>query len=169
MNEDNYQVLLSDEVFATGVAASDMPSLWRALARSASARKVARGLASEPARIRGLCRFLEHLLEEPYERGFRHPHDIAVCAALVILEQSPLSEARNLFARLKSRQEPSLVWVRRMAAYCDERFQCAQLTEYAGTERIATRPDTSVKEAGNGPWSDPRLGNVPYSLHVVSA
>ena len=120
-NQHGFDALRSDDVFVEGMLASDVASLWRHLARTVAVREVARSLASEPTRIRALCQFAEDLLSENYDRGYRHPNDIVVCACLVILEQSPLGKVRHLFARLRRAREPSLVWVQRMAEYCYDR------------------------------------------------
>lgn len=105
-----------------GMLASDVASLWRRLARTAAVQHVAWSLASDKARIRRLCEFIQGLLDEPHDQGYRHPNDVAVCAGLVILEQSPLDCVRSLIAHLRRTNEPSLVWGRRMAEYCDGRW-----------------------------------------------
>ena len=86
----DFLMLSSDDVFAEGMLPSDVESLWRRLAILPAVQKVARGLASDPDEIRALCDFVDNLLREPYDSRYRHPNDIAICAALVILEQSPL-------------------------------------------------------------------------------
>jgi len=118
---DVFLLLLSDEVYVEGVVASDVASLWRRLARCESVQKVARHLSSDPKRIHALCVFLEKLLGESFDQTYAHPREMAICAGLVVLGASPLSTVRHLFARLLRCHLPSLVWVRRMAEYCDER------------------------------------------------
>ena len=122
MSTTPFSVLCSDSLLLEASLASDVRSLWRRLARSAEVRRVSRELASDPDRIRELCAWAENLLGQPYDIRFRHPEDTAICATLVILEQSPLSAIRNLFARMRRVTESSLIWVRRMAEHCDERF-----------------------------------------------
>lgn len=117
-----FEPLLSERVLAEGMLASNVRSLWRRLARCADVRDVGRQLASDPARIRALCGFVRGLLTADYDVRYRHPHDIAIAAALVLLEQSPLAEARALMHALKREPRPSLHWVRVMAEYCDSRF-----------------------------------------------
>jgi len=117
-----FDPLLSDAVFLEGMNASDVRGMWRALARAPDVRRVSRALGSDPGRIRDLCEFVEELLRTQYDRAYRHPQDVAICAALVVLEQSPLSPVRNLFARLRRPKERSLAWVQRMAEHCEERF-----------------------------------------------
>ena len=121
-HNSDFVALSSDDVFAEGMLASDVGSMWRRLARFPAVEKVARGLASDPEEIRALCDFADKLLSEPYDSQYRHPNDIAICASLVILEQSPLAQVRHLLARLRRVEEPSLIWIRRMAEYCNDRW-----------------------------------------------
>lgn len=123
----DFEALVSDEVLVEGMLASDVRALWRRLARCESVRRVAREIASDVDRLKALCRFIDRLLEQDYDRRYRHPHDIAVCAALVLLEQSPLSDVRRLLSKLRRIELPSLRRVRRMAEYCDERYADAQV------------------------------------------
>jgi hypothetical protein len=122
MSPTPFSILCSDSLLLKASLASDVRSLWRGLARSAEVRRVSRELASDPDRIREFCAWVENLRGQPYDIRFRHPEDTAICAALVILEQSPLSAVRNLFARMRRTTESSFIWVRRMAEHCDERF-----------------------------------------------
>ena len=121
-DHQGFEQLLSDEVFLEGALASDVSSLWRRLSRQDDVRNVARTLASDRERIQALCGFANELIDMPYDKGFRHPHDVAICAALVVLQTSPLSDVRALFAKLRKDARPSLVWVRRMASFCDDTF-----------------------------------------------
>lgn len=119
--EPNFDLLESDEVFVEGMLASDVGALWRRLSRLDEVRTVARSLNSDPERIVALCDYVQELLAEPTEPRCRHPHDVAICAALVILQPSPLSAVRHLFNHLRQVEEPSLAWIRRLAQYCDQR------------------------------------------------
>ena len=119
---DEFEGLRSEEVFADGSLASDVLSLRRRLGSLPQVAAVSLALSSDPERIKGLCRFVTRIIERDYDKRFRHPEDIGVCAALLLLEQSPLSEARNLMDRLKGCRELSLVWVQRMAEDCDRRY-----------------------------------------------
>lgn len=166
MNEQDYQLLLSEEVFLAGVTASDVRSLWRGLARTHQVQDVARRLASDPTRIRELCRFADRLLQSEYDRRYRHPQDIAIMAALVILEQSPLSEPRNLFARLRALGQPSLCWIQKMAQYCDERFTDAARTAFPALPN-GKCPMPFVEQAEVLTWADPQLGRQRFSLQLV--
>jgi hypothetical protein len=47
----------------------------------------------------------------------------ALRAVLLLIEKSPLPEAKRLIARLHKSKESSLVWVQRMAEDCDSRFR----------------------------------------------
>ncbi len=137
-----FDTLLSDDVLVDGMLASDVRSLWRRLARSPVVQDVARGIASSPDHLRALCHFVESLLGQDYDRRYRHPSDIAICAALVLLEDSPLSEVRQLFARLRRIPVPSLAWVKQMAEYCDEKRSDA--TILAWTTPAADSEDTQA-------------------------
>ena len=163
-----FESLRSDEVFIRGMLASDTRSLWRQLARTKEVQDVARGLASDPDRIRQLCHFVDGLLNQPYDRSYRHPDDIAICAALVILEQSPLSVARNLFARLRDMTAPSLAWVQRMAEYCDQRFVPCGRTVLPSLVRGGPLP--RPRTANEGPdihWATPDLDRRRHSLALA--
>lgn len=116
-----YEELLSDEILSEGAVASDVGSLWRRLARTSGVRNAARDLSSDPVRIERLCSLVQDWRSESYDRAYLHPKDMAICAALVCLESSPLPVAKGLFARLRRAREPSLIWVRRMAEHCAER------------------------------------------------
>lgn len=127
-HKPDFVLLSSDDVFAEGMLASDVGSLWRRLTSFPAVQTVARGLASDPEKIRDLCNFADKLLSEPYDSQCRHPNDIAICASLVILEQylafdrmCPLTEVQNLLARIRRVDEPSLIWIREMAEYCNNR------------------------------------------------
>ena len=122
LTQPDFSSLESDEVLMEGMVASDVASLWRRLARTAAVQHVARSLASDEVRIRRLCDFIKSLLDEVHDQCHRHPNDVAICAGLVVLEQSPLDSVRSLIAYLRRANEPSLVWVRRMAEYCDGRW-----------------------------------------------
>lgn len=117
-----FQPLLDDELYAEGLLASDAPSLWRRLSRNERVQTVAGDLVSDPHRIRSLVRFVKDILGEGHNTGYRHPNDIAICAGLVVLRDSPLPEVRNLFYTLRRESKPSLAWVRRLADYCDDRI-----------------------------------------------
>jgi hypothetical protein len=156
--------LLSDEVFMAGISSSDARSLWRSLARTEAVRSVSRQLASDPDTIRRLCAFMRELLEAPADAGYMHPHDMAICGGLVLLEQSPLSVVRNLFARLRELRQPSLFWVQQMAAYCDQRFAdvmrqrfTLHLPQDASANRLNPRLDTVV-------WANAATARRRYSL-----
>ena len=103
---------------------------------------VARRIASDPDHLRRLCCFVEDLLGQDYDRRYRHPSDIAICAGLVLLEDSPLSEVRQLFARMRRIPVPSLAWVKQMAEYCDEKRSDA--TILAWTTPAADSEDTQA-------------------------
>ncbi len=118
----DFEVLRSDELFLEAAVASDERSLWRRLARAESVRQVAARLGSDPARIAALCQFGESILAQPHDLTRRHPDDIAACAVLVLVEQSPLPHARRLIGRASRDLRPSLAWAQRMARYCAERF-----------------------------------------------
>jgi hypothetical protein len=121
-SHEAFDQLLSEEVTLEASLASDVRSLWGRLARTPAVCKVRLCLASAPDRIRKFCAWVERLVSTKYDPSYRHPEEAAICAALVILEQSPLAEARNLMARLKKAREPSLVWIQRMAEHCDAQF-----------------------------------------------
>ena len=134
-DKSSFDLLGSDDVLAEGMLASDVGSLWRRLGRLPPVQEVARALGSDPEEIRALCDFADELLNEPYDSRYRHPNDIAICASLVILGQSPLARVRNLLARLRRVDEPSLIWIRRMAEYCDDHWTNTTFT------RVGTPPD----------------------------
>ncbi len=143
-----FDALKSDEVLLQGMLASDVRSLWRRLARTAEVGDVARGLASQPERISALARYLEDLLDEPHDRAYRHPNDIAICAGLIILEQSPLADPRHLFSRLRRCERPSLVWVRRMAEHCQDRYidSTRTVTRFAAEAVSQTVPERPIEK-----------------------
>jgi hypothetical protein len=120
--DPDFSLLLSDDVFLEGMLASDTHSLWRRLARTAVVREMAALIAGEPTRITALCSFVQRLLGATCDARYRHPHEMAACAALVILEQSPLAAARSLLAQLRAERRPSLALVQATAEYCDSRF-----------------------------------------------
>ena len=167
MKPEDFERLTGDEVFLAGVAASDVPAMWRSLARSRAAREVAQQLASDPSRIRGLCRFVEYLLSQPHDDAFRHPNDIAACAALVILEQSPLPEVRGLFARLRAKREPSLFWVREMADHCEQRVAGRSVFAYCAYEQSRFTAGLICQESPGIAWADPELQTKRYSLQLA--
>jgi hypothetical protein len=117
-----FESLKSEEVFIQGMLASDVVSLYRRLSRAEEVRDVARVLGSNPPCLLSLCEFVLSLVDEPHSAGYRHPNDIAACAALVVLHPSPLSPVRHLFDRLRRLKRAPLAWVQRMAEYCDEGF-----------------------------------------------
>lgn len=119
-NTEVFERLRSDEVFTQGMLASDVRSLWRRLLRTETVQGLQRSLASDGDTIRDLCNHISALAEQSHNESYRHPEDIAICAGLILISQSPLSPARGLIAKLKRRTEPSLCWVRRMAEFCDE-------------------------------------------------
>ena len=124
-----FESLKSEEVFVQGMLASDVVSLYRRFSRAEEIRNVARVLGSNPPCLLYLCDFVLSLIDEPHSAGYRHPNDIAICAALVVLHPSPLSPVRHLFDRLRRLKRAPLVWVQRMAEYCDDGF--------AGSERTS--------------------------------
>ncbi len=162
MATDNFHLLLSDDVFVEAMPASDVRSLRRRLARSRAVRKVARGLGRDRERIQGLCEFVEHLLREDYDKRYRHPHDVAVCAALVVLEQSPLSRVRNLFWRLRGVKDLSQAWVQRMAEYCDSTCVPCDRANVAVGAAYAVEAPTTVRESG-------RIGLAPNGVTISTA
>lgn len=135
------QRLRCDEVFLAGVRASDVRSLWRALTRTHAVRLLARETASDPDRLRRLAALAEELLRRPHAGRCRHPEDLAVCAALVVLDRSPLGEVRALFARLAELESRPLIWVRRLAAYCAGRYVSSS---YGRCEPKASAPPRPV-------------------------
>lgn len=130
MSTQHFNILNSDAVLLQAAAASDVASLWRRLARTPEVRRVALRLASDPESIRQLCRWIQTLLQEQYDHRYRHPAEAAICAGLVLLEQSPLPEVRALFAQLCRERLNSLVWIQRMAEYCSDRFVDSNAPSY---------------------------------------
>jgi hypothetical protein len=124
--------------------ASDVRSLWRFLARAPQVRAVARDVASAPPRIEGLVALVVELLARPCEEGMRHADDLAVCAALVVLDRSPLTAVRELFDRLAACEEPGLVWVRRLAEYCRAKFVSSDYHAVGLAEEIEADDEPSV-------------------------
>lgn len=161
-----FALLLSDDLYVVGALASDTRSLWRSLASSEQVRRVAAELASDPNRIRALVSFIRAQVLENHELTYRHPNDIAVCAALVILQDSPLSEVRRLFYELRRIASPSLAWVARMAAYCDDRF-CRTAVNVLRV-KAQTDPITPIALVNN--WSrGPSLKTSLESEHETTA
>jgi ribosomal protein S12 methylthiotransferase accessory factor YcaO len=160
--DPEFNSLLNDEVLVEGLLASDTRSLWRRLARTAAVQQVATLIAGDPRRIAALSSFVQQLLEEPCDAKFRHPHEMAICATLVILEQSPLPSARTVFARLKAQRKPSLALVRALAEYCDSRFVDSSVASFTLFERI----DVPEPQAF---WiqSDPSVGNSLIASNLV--
>jgi hypothetical protein len=163
-----FESLRSEEVFVRGMLASDVRSLWRQLARTKEVQEVARGLGSDPDTIRQLCYFVEALLDQEYDRTYRHPEDIAICAALVVLEQSPLSVVRNLFARLCRMSAPSLAWVQRMAEHCSERYVPSDRMVLGNLAYPRSLPIGGIAQETPGlQWADPGLKRSRYGLSVA--
>lgn len=159
--------LKSDEVLLEGMLASDIGSLCRRLARTASVQDVSRWLASDAIRIRMLCMLIRKLIDELYEPEYRHPNDLAICAGLVVLEHSPLETVRALFGQLRRRKEPSLVWVSRMAEFCDERW----ITTTRSEMRILPDDDaiTSVPRILNDQQGGSTSGDVTTEYFDLAA
>ena len=170
MNSDSkpFEQLLSDEVFLAGVHASDVRALWRALARTPEARKVADALNSEPETIAALVGYVEKLIAASRDPAYRHPDDMAICCALVVLEQSPLPVVRHLFARLRDAHDPSMVWVRRMARHCDERFVPMSYERFPALDwRGAARGHLAVRELPGLVWADPAMAERRHELNAA--
>ena len=148
---DPFDLLLSEEVYAEGVVASDVASLCRRLSRTEQVAKVRQFLASDPDRIRELGAFADWLARQPHDSKFRHPNDIAICAVLVVLRSSPLSQVQNLFTRLSKESRPSLIWVRRMAEYCRELFVPSQFGGFA----VPALLQATLVYLTDIVWSDP--------------
>lgn len=144
----DFAILNSDEVLLQAAVASDVASLWRRLARTSAVRTLAAKLASDPDELAQLCAWAKHILQKPYDRSFRHPDDAAICAALLILEQSPLCAVRAMFAQLRRAREGSLVWVQRMAEYCDNRFVDCNAPSYYQRVEVGGPPFAKYLEAG---------------------
>jgi hypothetical protein len=159
--DDQLDILLSDDLYAEGLLASDVASLWRRLARTEQVGKVARLLASDPDRIRGLAAYADNLAKEHHDSKFRHPHDIAICAALVVLQSSPLSQVQNLVARLSKDARPSLTWVQRMADYCREKFVPS---EFGGFPILASPRHSPISWTGVVQWSNPEITARSYEF-----
>lgn len=138
MSSQDFSVLDSDGVLFQAAAASDVGSLWRRLARTPEVRSVALRLASDPESIRHLCGWIQKLLRMPYDNRYRHPAESAICAGLVLLEQSPLPEVRALFAQRRRERVNSLVWIRRMAEYCSDRFVDSNAPSYYSPVKSST-------------------------------
>lgn len=148
MSSQDFSVLDSDGVLLQAAAASDVGSLWRRLARTPEIRRVAFRLASDPEGIREMCRWIQNLLRKPYDHRYRHPFEAAICAGLVLLEQSPLPEVRVLFAQLRRERLNSLVWVRRMAEYCSDRFVDSNTPSYYQPVTPPTLHCTQYQDTG---------------------
>ncbi len=161
-SDDRFDVLLSDDVYAEGLLASDVASLWRRLARTEQVGRVARLLASDPDRIRELVVYVDKLAKEPHDSKFRHPNDIAMCAALVVLRTSPLSQAQNLVTRLSQELRPSLILVRRMAEYCHEQFVPS---EFGSFPAPAWHQKTPVYRTNVSDWSNPENTAKTYEFN----
>ena len=120
--QQSFDALRSDEVFLQAALASDPVSLCRRLSRTDAVCRIAREIESDPSRIGALCSFVEELLKEPHDPQYRHPNDLAICAALTILGTIPLATVRRLIRRLSTMDAPPLAWTRRMAEHCEELF-----------------------------------------------
>ena len=162
-----FEALRSDAVLAEGALASDVGSLWRRLSRTPAVQDVAQALFSDPGRIRSLCDYVDDLLAEPHNETYRHPNDIAVCAALVILDSSPLAQARSLFHRLGRLTLPSLVWVRRMADYCQEHYVPTSCSGVMLAQNgVTPLADDSARPAADVTWSDAEMGARRHEMLV---
>ncbi len=121
-NKANFEALLSDDVFIQASVASDVSSLARRLSRTRQVCELAQSVQSNPGGIASLFRFVEELIDEPYDPRYRHPKDFAICAALSVLGTVPLLPVRRFVLRLAKNEQTSLVWVRRMANECNKLF-----------------------------------------------
>ena len=158
------QRLLCDDLFLAGMRASDVRSLWRFLARAPQVRAVARDIASAPPRLEGLVALVEELLARPCAEGVRHADDMAICAALVLLDRSPLPAARDLFDRLADCAQPGLVWVRRLAEYCRAKFVSSDFHAVGQAEEALAPPLAPAPPVLRIPADAPGAGR--YVSHV---
>jgi hypothetical protein len=163
--DDQFDILLSDDLYAEGLLASDVASLWRRLARTEQVGTVARLLASDRDRIRDLAAYTDKLAKEPCDSKFRHPHDVAICAALVVLHPSPLSPVRHLFDRLRRLKRAPLVWVQRMAEYCDDGFAGSERTSITlGSTGDGVGLALSPSDESPIEWNDDELQRTRHEL-----
>jgi hypothetical protein len=153
--------LTSDDLYVEASAASDGRGLRRRLMKDPRVQSAARHLASDPDRIAELVEFARDLLIQPHDGTYRHPNDIAVCACLTVLEASPLNCVRQLIHRLKGIEEPSLVWVKRIALLCDSMFtEALQVPHRESTVGAKAKVFDHLDERSNFNqviWIDPNL------------
>ncbi len=117
-HQAEFELLRSEDMFVEIGVASDVMSMRRRLERTPLVCRIVRAVRENETLVHDLMSFVNRLLSESYDRKYRHPDDIAICAALVILTVVPLSKVYELLVRLSRVGDPSLCWVRRMAEHC---------------------------------------------------
>lgn len=106
----NFEPLLSDNVNFEGGLASDVGSCCTRLAETAEVKALASQMTEDTAKE--LCLCLTGWLNQPYDRRYRHPKDMAFCAGFVLLKDHlKLAEVKGLLDILNNLNEPSLSWV----------------------------------------------------------
>jgi|GEM_PF-5876704 len=117
-HQAEFESLRSEDIFVEAGVASDVMSVRRRLERTPLVCRIVRAVKENETLVHDLMSFVNRLLSESYDRKYRHPDDIAICAALVILTVVPLTKVYELLGRLSRVEDPSLCWVRRMAEHC---------------------------------------------------
>ena len=154
-----YSKLLSDEVRIQGLSSSDVSTLWRRLARLPDIQEVALSLASSPVAIAALAEFAAELAQKKHSAVYRHPYDTAICAALVILEQSPLEAVRRLFVELSSNEKPSMIWIKRMAMHCESRITKTESKLFSLGTRTKSQPEPVFEVSTGYTWTTTAIAN----------
>lgn len=154
-----YSELLSDEVCIQGLTSSDVSTLWRRLSRLPVVQEVALSLASDRVAILALAEFAAELAQQRHIVAYRHPHDTAICAALVILEQSPLDTVRRLFVELSCNEKPSMIWIKRMAILCENRIAKTGSSHISLGTRTQSQPEPTFDVSTGVTWTKADIAN----------
>jgi len=108
-----FDTLLSNNVMMEGCYASDPGSCSRRLERTDEVKAL---LPMTDEASRSLCLCLMRWFSQPYDRRYRHPKEMAICAGLVLLQDHlKLAEVKDLFEFINKIDEPALAWVAMVA------------------------------------------------------
>lgn len=115
-------LLKSDDVLAEALLASDVDSFSHRLSRMDPVCRLAKEVEAEPRKVWLLYALVQKLLNAPHDPRYRHPNDVAISAALMVLGTIPLAPIRSFVRNLSEHAPSSLSWARLVAERCEQLF-----------------------------------------------
>lgn len=108
MSKDKFKLLQADHIDLDAGFASDAGSCRRRIEKNPEISELKSLLAAQPELAKDLCEFVTALIDQPHDPRYRHPHETAVSAAMIVLADVQGPEVDALFERVLASTDTTL-------------------------------------------------------------